>query len=204
MPGSIVDLAQPGRQLPTVVVVDTSLLVERLLASYFDDLPPSPVVVNAERTRWFFQTLTGVGGVGLVTPTAFAEFVHAAIRSRYKAERQRLGPAIVQRFGRPAADWLALYKLDQAILHDFLPELQELSRRLIANGLLIVAPDDFRPLAAGRSHHEELVRIVARYGLDSGDASILLEAQRVGVTDIVTLDADLRRAQADFTIYTWL
>ena len=161
-------------------------------------------MVNAERTRWFFRTLSGTGGVGLITPTAFAEFVHAAIRSRYGAERQRLGPAIVRQFGRPAADWLALYKLDQAILHGFLPELQEPSRRSIANGLPIVAPDDFRPPAAGRSHHEKLVRIVARSGLDSGDAAILLEARRVGVTAIVTLDADLRRAQADFTSYTWL
>jgi hypothetical protein len=32
----------------------------------------------------------------------------------------------------------------------------------------------------------------------------LLEAARAGVTDIATLDADLRRAQTHFAIYTWL
>jgi predicted nucleic acid-binding protein len=50
----------------------------------------------------------------------------------------------------------------------------------------------------------ELVEFVGAYGLDSSDAAILVEARRYGLTDIVTLDADMQRAQADFTIYTWL
>lgn len=42
------------------------------------------------------------------------------------------------------------------------------------------------------------------YALDSSDAAILVEARRAGVADVATLDADLRRAAADFTIHTWL
>ena len=75
---------------------------------------------------------------------------------------------------------------------------------MIANGLLLVAPDGLGPIPSGRAYDEELVHLVGTYGLDSGDAVILMEAQRYGVTDIVTLDKDLRRAQADFTVYTWL
>jgi hypothetical protein len=33
---------------------------------------------------------------------------------------------------------------------------------------------------------------------------ILSEAQRIPVLEIATLDADMLRAQAGFTIYTWL
>lgn len=52
--------------------------------------------------------------------------------------------------------------------------------------------------------YAELVHLVGKYGLDSNDAVILMEAQRCGVADIVTVDRDLLRAPADFTIYTWL
>lgn len=101
MPGSVVDLSDPNRRLPDVVVVDTNVLVERLLASYVDDLPPSPVAVNAERAGWFFRTLTSSGVVGIVTPTVFTEFVHAAVKAHYKQERRRLGSAAVQTYGHP-------------------------------------------------------------------------------------------------------
>ena len=75
---------------------------------------------------------------------------------------------------------------------------------LIANGLLFLAPDDLGPITSGRSYDEELVHLVGTYGLDSGDALLLMEARRSGVTDVISLDADLQRARADFNIYTWL
>lgn len=70
--------------------------------------------------------------------------------------------------------------------------------------MLFLAPDELGPIASGRSYDEELVHLVGTYGLDSSDALILMEAQRFGVTDIVSLDGDLQRARADFNVYTWL
>ncbi len=204
MPGSVVDLSGTNLHVPDVIMVDTSILVERLLASFPDGVLPSTVAVNAERARWFFRTLASSGGIGLVTPTVFTEFIHAAIKARYKYERRRLGATALQTYGRPINDWLALYKLDPTILQTYLPVMMQFRLWLTLNGLLILGPEDLTPLDSGRTHGEELVRLVGRYGLDSGDAAILLEARRVNVTDIVTLDADLRRAQSDFTIYTWL
>lgn len=84
-----------------------------------------------------------------------------------------------------------------------MPDLLHLRQTLSTNGLLFIAPDDLGPISSGRAYDEELIHLVGTYGLDSNDASILMEAQRYGVTDIITLDADLQRAQADFTIYTW-
>jgi predicted nucleic acid-binding protein len=44
---------------------------------------------------------------------------------------------------------------------------------------------------------------MGRFQLDTSDAALLLEAQRAGIPSIATLDADFRRAQSDFDIYTW-
>lgn len=90
------------------------------------------------------------------------------------------------------------------ILQNLLPKLEQLGQLLITSGLLLLTPDELGPITSGRTYDEELVHLVGTYGLDSNDALILMEAQRYGVIDIVTLDADLRRAQADFNIYTWL
>ena len=70
--------------------------------------------------------------------------------------------------------------------------------------MLVLAPDELGPSSSGQAFDEELVHFVGTFGLDANDAAILLEAERHGLTDIVTLDADLQRAQRDFTIYTWL
>ncbi len=49
----------------------------------------------------------------------------------------------------------------------------------------------------------EVVHIAVRFKYQS-DALILMEAQRFGGFDIVTLDTDMQRARADFNVYIWL
>ena len=115
-----------------------------------------------------------------------------------------MNPAARQMYGRPIRSWADLYKQDAAILQAFQPRLHGLRQRLTGSGLLFLAPDTLGSIPSGRSYDEELVHLIGTYGLDSNDALILMEAQRYGVTNIVSLDTDLQRAQADFTIYTWL
>jgi hypothetical protein len=204
MPGSVVDLSVPGAVFPDPIVVDTNLLVERLIYPFLGLLPgatPQPV-----RATQFFRGLAARRGSGIVTPTVFNEFVHSAVHLRYKQELLKLGgtPNQIQRYGRPINNWKVLYKIDPGILHAFAPDLLLLRQILIGNGMLVLAPDELGPTRSGLAFDEELVHIVGTFGLDANDAAILLEAERYGVTDIVTLDADLQRAQKDFTIYTWL
>jgi predicted nucleic acid-binding protein len=199
MPGRVVDLSRPGAGFPDLIVVDTNIIVEFLLASYFVPSARDPRVVQ------FFQDLNDQGGTGIVTPTVFREFVHVAVRAKYKHElRLMTSHERRSKYGFPASDWLDLYKQDASILQGFLPDLHTLRILLIANGLLFAAPDDLEPIASGRRFDEELVELVGAYGLDSNDAAILLEARQVGLTDIITLDVDMQRAQLDFDIYTWL
>lgn len=204
MPGSVVDLSVVGPVFPDPIVVDTNLIVEHLVVPFIPILPASPVRVNAQRAGLFFHTLISTSGTGIVTPIAFTEFVHAAVRFKYNQERLRLGPGARGTSGRPFADWLALYKQDETILQAFLPDLEQLRQLLIAIGLLFLSPDELGPIASGRNYDQELVNLVGTHGQDSNDALLLMEARRCGVTDVITLDADLQRAQADFTIYTWL
>jgi predicted nucleic acid-binding protein len=203
MPGSVIDLSVPGQTFPDPVVVDANLIVEYLLAPFVAVLPPSSITRNAERAAAFFQALIVRNGTGIVTPTAFAEVIHVAVKATYQQALRRLGPAARQTYCRPIKDWLSLYKQDATILQAFRPDLEQLRRLLIANGLLFLGPDQLGPILSGRTFDEELVHLVAVYGLDSSDALIVMEAQRCGVTDIVTLDAELQRTRADFDIYTW-
>jgi predicted nucleic acid-binding protein len=199
MPGSVVDLTLPGVRIPDPIVVDTNIIVEYLLASF---LTPSVATLRATQ---FFQRLIATNGSGLVMPTAFIEFFHAAVKVTYKHELGLMTLIARQsRYGYPVRNWQDLYKQDASILQAFLPDLHRLRNLLIANGLLFVAPENLRTVASARSHDVELIDLIGTYGLDSCDAAILPEARRYGLTDIVSMDSDMQRASPDFNIYTWI
>jgi hypothetical protein len=82
--------------------------------------------------------------------------------------------------------------------------LEQLRQRLASHNVVIAGPDRLGPIPSGLAYDQELVRLVGRYGLDTSGAAILLEAQRLGISALVTLDPDMQRAQADFDVYTWL
>lgn len=202
MPGSVVDLSPGIVPLPDPIVVDTNILVERLLAAFLGALPTANAV-QAQRANQFFLDLAARRGTGIVTPTIFTELVHIAIQFKYRQELLTRGNALRQMHG-PLRDWKDLYKRDPTILQAYALDLELLRRLLIANDLLFIDPDELGATPFGRGHDEELVALVGTYGLDSNDASILLEAQRCGVNAIITLGGDLKRGQSDFDIYTWL
>ncbi len=203
MPGSVIDLSVSGTRFPDPIVVDTNLLVERLIVPFINGLP-LPTTVNAHRADMFFQALIASNGTGIIPPTAFNEFVHCAVKIKYRHERLRLGGNAQQKYGRPINIWLELYKQDATLLQAFRTDLEHLTQLLTANGLLFLAPEDLGPIDSGRHYDEELISLVGTYGLDSNDALILMEARRCGVTDVISLDQDMQRAHADFNIYTWL
>lgn len=137
-------------------------------------------------------------------PTSFTELAHIVVRARYLDELPaRRALAQMQQI-RPPSGWIELYKQDPSILGFLLPDFQRLRRLLTANRFLVLDPDDLGPSPIGRRFDDELVHTMTAYALDSSDAAILVEARRAGVADVATLDADLRRAAADFTIHTWL
>lgn len=133
------------------------------------------------------------------------ELFHLAIRDLYRDAlpeyQAELADALPM---RRRFDWLDLYKVIPELLDGFLSDLKRLKRLIEAEQLQFLQPEDLAALPDDTLWETELLRLVGRYQLDTNDAAILLDAQRAGITAIATLDADLRRAQRDFDVYTWL
>lgn len=79
MPGRLIDLARPDVRLPDPLIVDTNLVVARLLAA---ERPPHPE--TAERAARFFDLLHTQGALGLLPPVVIHEVFHVAIREHYQ------------------------------------------------------------------------------------------------------------------------
>lgn len=205
LPGNVVDLSAGDWSLPETVVVDTNLLVEHLL-HVVPGVNLTRLPEQTRRAEEVFRHLKQNVISGIVTPTVFVELIHVAIRTRYQQVKIELGDASKQitTYAVAIKDAMHLYKQDPSILKAFAAHLGLLRRLLIARNLLVIAPEELGEIESGRSYDAELVHLIGKYGLDSNDAVILMEAQRCGVTEIVTFDRDLLRAQADFTVYTWL
>lgn len=107
------------------------------------------------------------------------------------------------RYGQEIRHWSQLYKLDGAILSELMTKLEALPRILYLSEVLFIEPPT-PTLGRTDGFLMELLRLSGRYGLDSNDARILLEAQSLGIPHIVSLDRDMQRAAPDFTVYTWL
>ena len=198
--GNLFDLSVAGHYLPDRVVIDSNLIVVHLLAAF-----PTPDPVVAARAAWLFGGLVSGATLAIVTPTIAAEVFHIAVKARYRAELPNHGLALARALpGRKRFDWIDLYKLDPTILQRFGPALQRLRQVMLRYNLYFLQPDDFQPMPPEAPTEEALLDLMSRYGLDSNDAAILLEAQRAGITSIATLDRDLQRAAPGFDIYTWL
>src|SRR5688572_530528 len=107
MSGSIVDLASPNIQLPSQIVVDTNLIVARLLAAH-----QTPHPETAARANQFFDLLEAMGSVGLVTSVSCQETFHVAIRAKFRmalsTHQAELAAALPQ---KRRYDWLDLSKV---------------------------------------------------------------------------------------------
>jgi predicted nucleic acid-binding protein len=198
MAGSVVDLTDPTAPLPSLIVVDTNIIVERFGSSfgYQSHLTYGP------RVQDFFQRLSRANATGIVTPAVHVELAHVLVKLWYPTLLGRNKAALTQQFG-PLSSWKELYKRDPGILRGMRSDFSLLSQQMAASGIRSVDSRKLNPIPAGNPSDQELIEIMCRYGLDSKDAMILSEAQRIPVLEIATLDADMLRAQADFTISTW-
>jgi predicted nucleic acid-binding protein len=200
VPG-IVDLASNSASLPSEFTIDTNIIVEQFVGAYPTLYPQ--LSVNARRSASVFQSLASSNYIGIVTPTVLHEFMHFAVKTRYKFERLDNRAGLLARYGT-VPNWSDLYKVEPALLQMFRPTLDQMCRDLVASGVTFASPLDASPADTTSIYPEILISVMSTYGLVSNDAAILLESRILGIADIVTMDKDFLRAQADFTIYTWL
>jgi predicted nucleic acid-binding protein len=200
MSGSVVDLSHSLRALPNTFLVDTNIIFELVEHDLLSRIPDHIGGVSGgsslrvQRSASLFREMHERGLIGVVSPTAFAELLHVSIRLFLKQRGLRSSPKL---------DWRAVYKESPTAIREIEPALRQLQRLLERNGLFFVQPDQMRAVDSFTSWHDRLIATCANYGLDTGDAQILLEAEQLGIHSIVTMDADMRRAADVFDVYTW-
>lgn len=201
MSGSVVDLSRPFVSLPDPIAADANLIIARF-HEFFPGQDPS----RGARVQDLFRHLLRTDQQAVLTPVVFSEIVHVAAKKTYEQLVRGDRAGLSRQFGVSVASWQDLYKLDPEPLRHLAPLLNQLRQVLTANNIVVVDPDDLRrPSSPGALHFgDELIDRMTRYGLDSSDAMITLEASRLGISAIATLDRDMRRAAPDFDIHTWL
>lgn len=205
MAGRLVGLSEPTIQLPGRLVVDTSILVDWLLVTTGWTVPSTVPTTGQQRAVQLVTALRAQRTVGLVTSSTSQELFHFLVKTRYRAERSTYQADLQARYPDVRRhEWRHLYKARSDLLRRFLPDLHRARRLMVRDGFLFLQPDELGAVPFGRSLEEHLLWTIGRYELDTNDAAILVEAERAGVTSIATSDADLRRAQLDFDVYTWL
>jgi predicted nucleic acid-binding protein len=200
MSGSLIDLSQPNFQIPDPVVLDTNVVI-----AYFQQFFPGQEPQHVARAKTFFQHLLNANQQALLTPTAFCELLHIAVRKHYERLLKGQQRALTLHYGVPIARWTDLYKADATILQQFTGNLTWLRRGLVANNVVIAGPEDldFLTYPPALPYGEELIDRMVRYGLDASDTLITLEASRLGINAIVSMDRDMQRALVEIDIYTW-
>jgi predicted nucleic acid-binding protein len=200
MTGRLVDLSEPGATLPDLIILDSNVIATLLEPTY--QAQPRRELFHAAA---LMQALQRSGRQAILTPTAYGEVIHAAIKVMYVRVRVPQRAALAAHYGRPIGfSWLNLYKIDPTILQAQADVLEEWRERLLARNIVLLDPSELGPIPSGQRYDRELLDLVVRYGLDTSDATILLEAMRIGVHSLVSFDRDMQRAVADFDVYTWL
>jgi predicted nucleic acid-binding protein len=194
MAGNLLDLNDPSTVLPNRFIVDTNVIVERVFAALILRTP-APNPLQAQQAAGFFQMLLAARKAGILTPTVYGELVHVVIGYFLKQFGLRQTPRM---------DRLQVYKQFPGYIKTLEPILQQLRFFLVTSGLLVISPDELGPIDPGTTFDAHLIELCCNYGLDTADAMILSEAERLGIRSIVTMDGDMQRASADFDIYTWI
>lgn len=201
MSDRLVDLNQPGTVLPQVIAADSNVVITWLESSS----PRFARLREVGQVVALFHTAQTQGISIVLTPFAFSEVVHSSVKALYGRARVQYQSRLQSHYGRPAGfSWLDLYKIEPDVLRQNQLVLEQLRAHLQAARVVLPDLGDFASLPSARTFTLDLVRLVGRFGLDTYDAAILIEAKRLGIDAIVSFDRDMRRAAADFDVYTWL
>ncbi len=142
----------------------------------------------------------------VLTPTVYSEVLHFYIKKNLQRKVRGNRAALSAQYGTPIDTWMDLLKADSSLLRTLKPNLTDLRKALIVNNMVVVGPEDldFLSFPPSRPYGDGLIDRIVRYGMDTSDVVITMEASSLGLDAIVSLDRDMRRARADFDVYTWL
>ena len=200
MSGRVIDLSTEDVSWPDPIIVDSNLVIAN-----FQHFFPRQDHHRVDRATTFFRRLLTNSQQGVLTPTAYSEVLHIAVKNVYEQLYRGNRATLRQQYGAQIDGWQDLYKQDPTPLRELAHNLYELRKSLLAYNVVIIEPDDlgFSPGSNSEQPEDRLIERMIRYGLDSSDAMITLEASRLGIEAIVSMDRDMLRAVIDFDIYIW-
>lgn len=191
MPATIVDINRHPVPLPEFMVLDASMLL-----SLRTVLMPGGGRAHHRMAARFLQRIRPAalsGTVKLLLPLLAFEECY------FKLCYWIIEP-IAQAAG--ARYWTAYCKSSPAVFANAIPHLQSFYRMLSAFPIEITEPEDIAIYPKGRetSLSTRMGEFINRFAVLPKDATILAEAERLGVFTVATLDSDWRRADG-FTVF---
>jgi len=173
-------MKDPGTPLPEFAILDTSLLLELSLQSQ------SAAVSFLNRLA---SAALGGNALLLVPLLVIEECYFKLIQIQYENAGYR--------------NWhYDGYKPHPHLISRYWPTLNAFEQAVLNLPAVITGPDDLivTSLSAIAPLHQQMLQNIQSFWLLPKDAYIVAEAQRLGVTDLATLDSDWDRLDG-FTVY---
>ncbi len=178
------------RSVPSQLVLDSSLL----LALRKGDGNPRAEVAR-HFIGWLGQQIVDRQTAAWLLPSVLQECYHVILSRGIRRAWEAMPPAT-----RPS-NWLAAYKHQPELLAAGFANLKSFDEILAAIPITPAQPRDFDTVPVAQTLEERMRHFITAHYLLPQDALILAEAERLGVTAVVTLDSDWRRV-TEFDIYT--
>ncbi len=187
MPTTLLDIGDTRLALPEFLVLDASIVLE-LAADPAQPHPHHILAVNfLNRLRQFARQ----GVVKPILPLLAFEECYFKLCWRFLDPLSKSAKL----------PWKFYYKKNPAVIHDIHPILSQFYQALLAFPIEITEPEDTAVYPKGREPllATRIGDFISRFAVLPKDATILSEAERLGVYTVATLDSDWSRADG-FTV----
>ena len=155
MAGRIIDLSGPGVVIPDRIAFDANVLVTRFITP---KLITADYAARRKQVRSFLTAMRTQRALGIVTPTAFQEFLHVAIKAKYSKDLGTYASAIGGRKG-----WELLFKARPDLLTGYVRSLRRLPILMTLADIAIAQPENLLLPIDGRRFEAALLDAVRRY-----------------------------------------
>lgn len=182
------DIRDPLIPLPEFLIVDTSLILRIVPA--FSQHPQYNVAID------FLRRLQVAAHQGLVMPLlpllVLEEFYFKICESYLLDASQSAGINY----------WPNYYKQNPSAIHSIHSTLEQYYQVLLAFPMVVLEPEDFGITSGDQvpSIADRMTEMIDEFHILPKDASILSEAERLGIFSVATLDSDYERADG-FTVF---
>lgn len=184
MPATLLDIGDQNLVFPDLLVLDASLVLELTPTSHPHHYLARDFLNRLQKSVRDEKVLPLLPRLAL--EECYFKICKDFLTGRAKSSGQK---------------WHHYYKANPQSLIAIEPDLNKLYQILLAFPIHIVEPEDLSVFPAGSSKalSERMAELIIRFNILPKDATIISEAERLGVYSLATLDNDWERADG-FTV----